>query len=82
MQTAGLLLIWGRTGPGVDHVTLAFRDGARVSVSARDGMFLIAGRVLQTRWRNGHRPSLLIAHDATGRIVDERPVRLDLAASF
>jgi hypothetical protein len=75
-------LIWGRTGPGVDDLTLVFRDGERMRVPDHDGMFLITGRVLEARWRNGYRPSLLVARDTHGRIVDERPIRLDLAASY
>lgn len=76
------LVIWGRTGPGVDRLTLLFRDGERMSVPTRGGVFLISDRVLQSRLRSGNRPAFLVATDAQGHVVDRRPVRLDRAASF
>lgn len=81
-MTSARLLIWGRTGVGVDRLALVFRDGTRMDVLLRGGMFLIASRALQTRWHNGARPTRLVAYDTQGRIVDDRPVRLDRAAQF
>lgn len=77
-----LLFIWGRTGPGVDRLTLVFRGGKRMSVPTRNGMFLIAGPGLQSLWRSGDRPSLLLALDAQGHVLDTRPVRLDLIGPY
>jgi len=76
------LLIWGRSGVGVAGLTLVFRDGKRISVPCRDGMFLIAGTDLESLWRSGDQPSFLVARDANGHAVDVRPVRLDEAAHF
>ena len=77
-----LLLIWGRTGPGVDRLTLVSHGGKRRSVPVHDGMFLVTVPVLPSHWRSGGRPSFVVARDTQGRVVDKRPLRLDLATSY
>ena len=72
-RTVWVPLIWGRVGAGVARLTIKFRDGARATFPAHDGMFLYAVPISQSRWARGHVPAFVVARAADGRVVDRRP---------
>jgi hypothetical protein len=71
-RSGSLPLIWGRANGNVGRLTLVFRDGTRVRVPVRDGVFLYAAAVPSSSWHRGHQPASLVATDTHGRVIDKR----------
>jgi hypothetical protein len=65
-------LLWGRVGANVARLSVTFQDGSHLGLRHSGGVFLYP--VPQPRWREGHRPALLVARDSSGRVVGRRPL--------
>jgi hypothetical protein len=63
----GYAYAFGWVGPNVERLTVRFQGGAATDVPLHERYFLYD--VPPAHWRSGHRPSILEARDAQGRLV-------------
>ena len=63
----GYAYAFGWAAPGVAHLDLRFQDGSQTSIPlvAHDFLYVVP----EANWRAGHRPSILTASNAAGRVV-------------
>lgn len=71
-QTRTVVFLSGFVGPQVDTLELHFEDGDSVELERRESYF--AYQVPRSRWGRGHRPTVLVARDRNGNVLERSRV--------
>ena len=72
-QTRSVVFLSGFVGPQVHALELQFEDGDSVELERLESYFLY--QVPRSRWGKGHRPTVLVARDGEGNVLERSRVR-------